>query len=70
MSASQVSDFEMKMKMSNIGIPNNNYQKLAYVADSKKENPFYRKSLLGGKEDSLHVDVEHSMYRSKVKSSY
>jgi len=70
MAASQVSDFEMKMKMSNIGIPNNNYQKLAYAIDTKKENPFYRKNLLGSKEDSQQVDFEQSMYRNKAKSSY
>jgi hypothetical protein len=71
LTSSRVSDFEIKLKMSSIGIPSKNAQKLAYAKEGRLENPFFRKNLLINKEEVLNqVELDVSLYRTKAKSSY
>ena len=57
--------------MSNIGIPNKQPQKVAYVSDARLENPFFRKNLLINKEEIKNqVELDVSLYRPKAKTTY
>jgi hypothetical protein len=71
MTNSRVSDFELKMKMSNIGVPYKQPQKVVYAQEGRLENPFFRKNLLVNKEEVLNqVELDVSLYRNKARSSY
>jgi hypothetical protein len=68
---SHVSDFEMKMKMSSIGMGSKQPQRAPYVQEGRLENPFFRKNLLINKEEVLNqVELDVSLYRNKARSSY
>lgn len=71
MTASQVSDFEMKMKMSAITTAPHARPRVVFVQDAKLENPFFRKNLIVDKEEVKNqVELDLSIYRNRTSSNY